>query len=399
MEAAKVPKRKISAAKKQPARAGKEKSVTLPAPSLGLYRRIAGIFVLLVALVLAIVLFVSTTKATVRVMPIEKTVESVFLVEVVPTAAVEGKVQGKVLQRTFEQAHTYEVTGGEEKEVLGKSGGTVTIVNEGGRDQPLVATTRLLSSGGVLFRLDDGVTVPAGGRVEAVVHADQEGPTGDIGPDRFTIPGLSTSLQSVIYATSDQVMSGGRRLVSILSQEQLDAAAAELEATMFLDAKNTLRGEADVKDSGEVFQSEILEKQSDTLPGAESDQFVISLTLEVTGVFYDVVSLKALSEAKLYEALEKGFEFTDTSTDADISIQTENVDKQTAELRVSRSATSVVAVTHPSLEKGSFIGQTEQEVRDRLTTAGLAADVNVDIFPPWVRTVPTLKDHIDVVIE
>lgn len=400
MEAAKVPKKRSTGAKKQPAQAVHVKPQAIPAPSLSLYKRIAGMFVLLVALVLVVVLFVSTTKATVQVTPVERVVESAFLVEVVPTAAVEGKVQGRVWERTFEQARTFEVAGGEEKEVLGKSGGTVTIVNESGRDQPLVATTRLLSSGGVLFRLDDGLIVPAGGRVEAVVHADQEGPTGDIGADRFTIPGLSTSLQSVIYATSDQAMSGGQRRVSVVSQEQLDAAAAELEAIMFLDAKDALRAEVgEANDYGEVFQSEVLEKQSDTLPGAESDQFVISLTLKVTGVFYDAVAMQALSEAKLFEALEKGFEFTETSIDPDISLQTVNVDDQTAELRISRTATSVVSVTHPALEKGSFIGQNEQEIRDRLTTAGLAADVEVDIFPPWVTTVPTLKDHIDVVIQ
>lgn len=399
MEAAKAPKKKaVTSAKKPAKRAVKIPPKAIPAPSLGLYRRIAGVFVLLVAIVLVVVLFVSTTKATIRIQPVENVVESAFLVQVVPTAVVQGKVKGSVVRRTFEQAERFEVSGGEQKEVLGKSGGTVMIVNESSRSQPLVATTRLLSSGGVLFRLDAGVTVPAGASVQAVVHADQEGQTGDIEPNRFTIPGLSTSLQSVIYATSDAPMTGGRKLVSVLAEEQLEQAGAVLEKAMFEKAKSQLVAEAEAG-MGNVFEYTVLEKKSDTLPGVESDQFTISMRMEVMGVFYDAKSLSELSEAKLYESLQEGFAFRDGATPVELTIEAFDVENQTAELRAKRQATSVVSMTNEALERGQFVGLTEQEVEDRLKTAGIAMKVEVDIFPFWARKIPSLKDHIDIVIE
>lgn len=91
----------------------------------------------------------------------------------------------------------------------GKARGQVEIVNESGASQTLVATTRLLSSGGVLFRLDERVIVPPRSRVTAAVTADQPGPQGDVPAGRFTIPGLSSALQRVIYAESSEPMKGG----------------------------------------------------------------------------------------------------------------------------------------------------------------------------------------------
>jgi hypothetical protein len=400
MEAAKVPskKRPPAASKRTAKREAAPESVAIPAPSLRLYRRIAGAFVVLVAAVLAIVLFVSTTKATIRIIPSARAVETSFLVDVVPTGAVDGKVSGSSVSRQYEQAKEYSVSGDDKKEVFGKSGGTVTIVNETSRAQPLVATTRLLSSAGVLFRLDEGVTVPANGSVQAVVHADQEGPTGDIGPDRFTIPGLSVSQQAVIYATSEEPMTGGVRHVSVVTQEELDQAATSLESELLERAKSELRAEAP-DGSGEAFTSKLVEKVSDTIPGTESDRFTISIKIEVTAVFYDSGVLAELTEAKLYEVLEKGFEFSEIAAEPVVTVQSVNVSAGTAQLRATRSASAVVSATHPVLDKGSLVGLSKQEVKDRLISAGLADDVQVEIFPPWVGTIPSLKDHIEVVIE
>jgi hypothetical protein len=402
------PAKKVS--KKRPASGAGKKTVTkesvplltsvIPAPSLGLYRRIAGAFVFLVALAFVVVLFVSTTKATISITPSVQAVERSFLVDVSSNADEGEAVRGVVLRRTFERAESFPTSAGEPRVAVGKSGGIVTITNETNRDQPLVATTRLLSLIGVLFRLDDGVIVPAHGSVEVSAHADEEGSAGDIGPDHFTIPGLSMSLQDVIYATSAEAMRGGERSVRVLSQDELDAAEATLEASMLEDAKAQLRAEIgeEVNASGEAYHVMVAEKTSDTMPGEETEQFSIMLTLEMTGVFFDRERVAALSDAKLYEMLEKGFSFVDISREPVVTVQAANPEDQTAQLQVTRTAVSVVSLAHPTLDLDTFVGKREQEVRDRLVSAGLAQDVSVRIFPPWVRAVPALKDHIEVKI-
>ena len=88
----------------------------------------------------------------------------------------------------------------------------------------MVATTRLLTSEGVLFRLKDRVNVPAGGEIEVEVYADQSGIASEIGPSQFTIPGLRTDLQKLIYAVSKESMKGGIKKTGVLSVDDWSRA-------------------------------------------------------------------------------------------------------------------------------------------------------------------------------
>ncbi|NTU67014.1 MAG: hypothetical protein HGB08_03780 [Candidatus Moranbacteria bacterium] len=103
-----------------------------------------------------------------------------------------------------------------------KSHGKVVIYNEfSNSSQPLVATTRLESTDGKIFRLVAGVTVPGftksgdtitPGSVEASVVADNSGDTYNIDPATFTIPGFKNSggdKYAKFYAKSTEAMSGG----------------------------------------------------------------------------------------------------------------------------------------------------------------------------------------------
>lgn len=116
------------------------------------------------------------------------------------------KIRGTeiTVERTVSGSYEHEATA-----VDGIAEGTFELVNETGNAQVLVATTRLLSEDGVLFRLKDRVSVPAGGRITATAAADQPGASGNVGPGRFTIPGLSTAQQSVIYAELKEEAVGG----------------------------------------------------------------------------------------------------------------------------------------------------------------------------------------------
>jgi len=381
------------------------KPVCPPNPSLRLYRRISGSFIAVVVILLATVVLLSTTKAIIRVTPQPRTVEASLLVDVIKEGTAEGKILGTVVEQTFEQSKTFPVVGAEQKEVLAKSGGTIKIINNSSKTQPLVATTRLLSSSGVLFRLDKGVTVPAGGSVEAAVHADQDGPTGDIAPDKFTIPGLSTSLQSSIYGESSAAMVGGRRMVSVVSQTEIDSDVAKLTDEVTVFAQEQLQTQFGTDFGGKVFSSEVLSKVSDTEAGEEKDSVTISLKIKVTGVFFGCGVLNDLVFAKLYENLEDGFIFANNNVDsqkssdscvADVEITQANAARGTAELRVTFKKDSVVSNTNVFLQPEVLVGKTSAEVKDYLVKAGLAKDVSVIIFPPWNSKVPSMLDQVTV---
>jgi hypothetical protein len=115
---------------------------------------------------------------------------------------------GRALETEVSAKDSFAATG-TKPSVGGKAKGTVTIINRSATPYSFVPTTRVLSKDGVLFRLDAQTAIPANGSVKAAVTADVAGPTGDIGPSEFTIPGLGPAFTTVVTATSDAAMTGG----------------------------------------------------------------------------------------------------------------------------------------------------------------------------------------------
>ena len=130
--------------------------------------------------------------------------------KVIPLRVVEGE---KEVSLSFPATG---VSGTSEK----RSRGMVVIANTFGESaQTLVATTRLETPDGKIFRLTKGVSVPGvkteGGKrvpgtVSAEVVADQPGEAFNIAPSSFRFPGLQgSSKYDTITATSQEVFTGG----------------------------------------------------------------------------------------------------------------------------------------------------------------------------------------------
>jgi hypothetical protein len=122
-----------------------------------------------------------------------------------------------------------------EATVQSKAGGTITIVNEySGEEQTLVRNTRFQTPEGLVFRIQEPVTVPgktatAGGTVEARVLADDVGEKYNVGPvARFTVPGFDGKPQfSSFYARSSAPMTGGFDGVQKVADPKLVADAVD----------------------------------------------------------------------------------------------------------------------------------------------------------------------------
>jgi hypothetical protein len=88
--------------------------------------------------------------------------------------------------------------------------GTITIANSQTKPQALIKNTRFQSAQGLVFRIRDSVTIPAGGHIDATVYADEAGDKYNIGPTTFTVPGLKGSTAyTQVTAKSDAPMAGG----------------------------------------------------------------------------------------------------------------------------------------------------------------------------------------------
>ena len=101
------------------------------------------------------------------------------------------------------------------KTVTTSASGPVTIYNTQSKAQKLIATTRFATTAGLIFRIRDAVTIPAGttanpGSVKVTVYADKPGDSYNVGPTSFTVPGFAGTPQaSQVYARSTSAMTGG----------------------------------------------------------------------------------------------------------------------------------------------------------------------------------------------
>lgn len=367
---------------------------------LMMYRRIAVTFTLLVAAALVIVLYLSTVQAVIHIDSTEEAITTEFITNVFETPTTETDIRGVVLSGTLGDTRTFVPTGQDQQEVEGTATGTVTIFNNLSTSQPLVATTRFLSPDGVLFRLEDGVTVPSGGSVEASVYADVDGGSGDIGPTTFTIPGLSAAKQELVYAESLAAFSGGLSYISVVSQEELDTRTQEMVDALTLDAQTMLIAEAGEELDGVSYDVEILEQTSTVAAGEEADAYELTVQVQVSGVFFDQAALETLALAKLYEGLGQGQEFVGANAEK-MTVRVEDVSEaeQHAVVHVTLASAAVTSETSQALDVGRFIGMTEEEVRDLLVEEGIATGVDVEFFPFWIKTIPRLKDHIYIEIQ
>lgn len=93
--------------------------------------------------------------------------------------------------------------------------GTITILNAQAESQTLIKNTRFESPQGLIYRIQESVTIPGGspsspGRTQVTVFADAGGANYNIPATTFTVPGLKgSSAFELVTAKSDAPMTGG----------------------------------------------------------------------------------------------------------------------------------------------------------------------------------------------
>lgn len=212
------------------------------------------------------------------------------------------------LQATYLQATT-EVSNHYQRQVARTPGwakGRVVIHNDSVVSRTLIATTRLVSESGVVFRLDSRVTIRARGTAEADITADQAGASGNVGPGRWTMPGLSAADQAKIYGVSSAAMTGGEALSGApVSQEELDRAKAELAALAATDLRRQLADQATAANL-RYLEATYHQAGEPTIEGPKVGdlvaEFDLKLTLEATEAAYSEEELRQLVSAVAAEA-------------------------------------------------------------------------------------------------
>ncbi|MBT3817272.1 MAG: hypothetical protein HOE80_01725 [Candidatus Magasanikbacteria bacterium] len=362
------------------------------------YKIIALTFLVITVGLLGVIIFMSSKRAVVTVFtkktPVDVTTDLSLSLQ-------ETSINGVEYMATSTEMSVEEIffpTG--TKEEPGEATGYVTLHNTSGSVQPLVATTRLLSGDSVLFRIKEGVSVPANGTLERVeVYSDIEGAENNIAPSTFTIPGLSATRQKEVYAVSDEVMKGGVRTIGVLSKKDIDAAKAEMKEKVIAKAETTLRS-AGTNDMVALYDVGSLQVVSDTEAGKEVSEFRLSGKATVIGVFYQEDNMGQWARDQLMKRAIDNSELVRPS-EAMPTITFGGYDQYTDEvtLHVFFDGTVTLNPEGKQIEKTMFFGKTKDEARRYLLSLDHVHKVEVEFHPAWMRTVPHINDHVTVYVQ
>lgn len=370
-----------------------------------IYPKILIGFCILAGLILAVVVYFSFSKTVISVSLNQEYATSEFDILVQPEESQEEilSLAGRVVstQVSGEKEFT-DLTTVATKEA--KAEGIVTIYNNYTSQQPLMATTRLLSDEGVLFRTQELVTVPAGGSVQVNVAADLEGEKGNIPPSHFTIVALWKGMQDKIYGESTEHMTGGLKDVMVATQENINQA----KNTAIDDLKQQAVTELDqqVKEEnssdalvGSAMTYEILDQEVSAEAGEEIDSFTVKTELSVSAAVFDEPALKSIALEELKSSLAS-YQKIDEFLDNEIEYEVTSIDsaKNSCRLKVGAKGLTTLKLSSPIFDRENLTNKDKQEIRTYFLDFDQVKHVDVKFSPFWVFRSPSLADHIEIEI-
>lgn len=356
------------------------------------YKIVALSFLFLTIVLLGVIVFMSTKRATITITTKPEPVEAELTMEITKDNPASGVLAQTVvaLSKKFKP--------GASKEEESTAVGTAVLHNDSSISQPLVATTRLLTADGILFHMKKGATVLANGTVEVEVYADKSGKASEIGPSKFTIPGLNEARQKVVWAESVKPMVGGVRQFGVIGSEDIK----EAEGEMLAELKKAGEEKLSVLHPGvhAVYAVAQSSMKADKEVGIEAEEFTMNAEATIVGVFYSADEVKNLLMPELGKRVIGDVEVLSRGR-AETSVLLDEYDLSTgrAVLKIAGSGLVELNAESSQLQKLIFFGKTKDEVRRYLLSLDHVNGVDIKFTPAWMRTVPHVAEHVNVVVK
>lgn len=368
-------------------------STHTPEPPVKFYKLIALSFLFITIILLGVVIFVTSKKASIVVYTKQDTENVTLSLNV--GQKTDNSLEGKVTSTFFVHAENYQPTGN--KKIDGVSEGEVVIYNTTNAPQALVRTTRLVTKDGVLFRMSKAAVVPANGQVVVPVYADQKGSSSDIGPSDFTIPGLNQDKQKAIFAKSTSAMKGGERTAGILNSDDIaNAKESYIEKVKDEFLRSLPAAEEGVERIVSISDQSVL---VDKKAGEEVDNFVLSGTSTIVLVEFKNKDLEDLVNKEAGSKIDTSSErFLSLSAKPKVEIKSFDGEKGTALLNVKQQIAVTLDANNEKLSPSNFFGKKKEEIERYVLTLDHVAGVEVKFTPSWIFTAPTVENKFSVIV-
>lgn len=368
------------------------------------YKKIIFFFALISIVLIGFVLYASFSNANIKITPKKETLSTEYEVKIEPNTDLDltqlQNIQGRMIQT--EEEETQKITDIDLKTIDTKAKGTVTIYNKLDHSQSLVPHTQFLSDSGVLFRTDARVVAPAHSKVEVGITADQPGAQGNLEPTHFTIVKIWQNWQSSFYGETSEPTTGGTQEVEVATQEVIDNAQNKVASDLYQKGLENLRGQ--LKSPEEInekaIKKEILINEASVKPDTPTEEFDMKVKLKLVAVIFDEQTLIDLGVARIKKKISESKEFTGYDPDnTTYEIVEYKPEEGWAKVKVNLVGETIAKLGNQVFDKEQLAGRDQEEIEKYYAVMDDIEKVEVSFSPFWTKSVPSLKDHIEITVE
>jgi len=368
-----------------------------------------GFSIFLILLIIFLILPKAILEVVPRSEPFSENVNIIVKADLPQNDPSLNAIPGKIIILEKQETRIFKATG--KREASAKAQGEVTIYNESGTSQLLVATTRLMAPGNILFRTQSDAAVPAGsvsengkiipGTAKVRVAADLAGPAGNIGPADFYIVAFAPSRRAQIYGKSSEATSGGALgEAGIVSEQDLEdakkAIAESLAAAGFHEISNNLPEGFSLPDG--ALASEIIEAKNSKAPGEEADTFESTVKIQVKAFIFSMEEARNVALQAAGNLLAGNKYILDLS-DQGVNYKLENIDfnEKKALVAIHLEKEAFWKIDSAALQE-AIAGKNEKDGLAYLQSVDAISEARLKFWPFWVIRAPSLEKKIEVKI-
>lgn len=366
-----------------------------------------GIFIFFIMVTLALIVFVlytSFSQAIITLNPKKDKISLDFEIKIGKEAKLDSEpkiLEGEILQTT--ETVNEKITDFPKTKQEDRAKGKVTIYNNMEQSQGIVAKTQLKhDKTGLIFRTDEMINLPPRNKVEVSVTADKIGPEGEIEPGKFKLIKLSGDLQNSIYGESKEKFKIVQKEVKIASAEIMEKEKQKIADN--LTQKGLANLEKKLEDNKKIvngaIKQEIIDSKTSVEPETETEEFSIYLKLKLTALAFDEKALYDIAELKLKQKTTKEQEYQKVFSES-IKYEIKNYDlsRNEAEIKIHIEGEAMAKLKTEDIDKEKLLGRSEEEVKMYFKNDPRIESIEVLFSPFWTKRVPTLKDHIEIVVK
>ena len=293
-----------------------------------------------------------------------------------------------------------------------KASGQIIIYNTGSKPQKLVTNTRFETPNGLIFRIQNDVTVPKSstlsgksvpGSIEALVYADKAGENYNTDLTDFTLPGLkNTSAYKEVYARSKTKIQGGfSGMMKVVGEETKKEIGSKMDQKLKEDLTNQITSQ--IPENFIVFKNGIeFLIESPNQKKSDGENVIISkkgianalifdkkiLTSQITKDINSDINITEFEDVSLQNLSDLNFDFASGT----------NI-KSSNEVKFNLSGDLNIIWNFDENElKNDLLGINKNKMNGLLMSKYTGIEkADASIFPFWKTSFPLKIDKIEIV--